>query len=56
MFQEELDIDSPELMSAKQKDIKLKQEQGKLFRHSSKTSKKRPTRAAKKLRKIYAEK
>ncbi|NXU36930.1 DRC9 protein, partial [Drymodes brunneopygia] len=58
MFQEELDIDSPEFMSAKQETHK--QQQGKKDQksacHSSKTPKKRPTRAAEKLKKIYADK
>ncbi|NXH93284.1 DRC9 protein, partial [Pachycephala philippinensis] len=68
---EELDANSPDLMSAKQesggtvtstalKSTEQKQQQGKTegqksTRHSSKSSKKRPTRAAQKLRKIYAD-
>ncbi|NXR23980.1 DRC9 protein, partial [Cinclus mexicanus] len=71
MIQEELDINSPELMSAKQesgeivtsmalKNIEHKQEQGKIedqksTQHSSKSFKKHTTRAAKKLKKIYAD-
>ncbi|NWW08673.1 DRC9 protein, partial [Oreocharis arfaki] len=71
IIQEELDINSPELMSAKQesgeavtsttlKSTEHKQQQGKTedrksTRHSSKSSKKRPTRAALKLRKMYAD-
>ncbi|XP_039930818.1 dynein regulatory complex protein 9 [Hirundo rustica] len=71
MTQEELDINSPELMSAKQesgetatsttlKNTEHKQQQGKTedqknTRHSSKSSKKRTTRAAQKLKKIYAD-
>ncbi|NXC54132.1 DRC9 protein, partial [Aleadryas rufinucha] len=62
IIQEELGIDSPELMSAKQesgktvtsmalKNTAQKQQRGK----PSKSSKKRPTRAAQKLRKIYAD-
>lgn len=68
---EELDINSPELMSAKQdsgetapsttlQDIEHKQQQVKTedekgTRHSSKRSKKHTTRAARKLKKIYAD-
>ncbi|XP_062354846.1 dynein regulatory complex protein 9 [Cinclus cinclus] len=71
MIQEELDINSPELMSAKQesgeivtsmalKNIEHKQEQGKIedqksTQHSSTSFKKRTTQAAKKLKKIYAD-
>ncbi|KAL2301218.1 hypothetical protein Nmel_011782 [Mimus melanotis] len=71
MIQEELDINSPELMSAKQesgeavtssalKNTEQKQQQGKSedqksTQDSSKSSKKRTTRAAKKLKKIYAD-
>lgn len=71
MIQEELDINSPELMSAKQesgetvastalKTTQHKQQQGKTegqksTQHSSKSAKKRTTRAAKKLKKIYAD-
>lgn len=71
MFREELDINSPELMSAEQEsgetatsttlqDTEHKQQQGKTedqksTHHSSKRSKKRTTRAARKLKKIYAD-
>ncbi|KAM7044033.1 dynein regulatory complex protein 9 [Acridotheres tristis] len=71
MIQEELDINSPELMSAKQengeavtstalKNTEQNQQQGKTedqksTQDSSKSSKKRTTRAAKKLKKIYAD-
>ncbi|NXB81500.1 DRC9 protein, partial [Donacobius atricapilla] len=71
MTWEELDINSSELMSAKQesgetatsttlKNTEHKQQQGKTedqksTRHSSKSSKKRTTRAAQKLKKIYAD-
>ncbi|NWX65587.1 DRC9 protein, partial [Promerops cafer] len=71
MIQEELDNNSPELKSAKQesgetptstapKNTKHKQQQGKTEdqkkpHHSSKTSKKRTTRALEKLKKIYAD-
>ncbi|NWS83262.1 DRC9 protein, partial [Toxostoma redivivum] len=71
IIQEELDINSPELMSAKQesgeavtslalKNTGQKQQQGKSedqksTQDSSKSSKKRTTRAAKKLKKIYAD-
>ncbi|TRZ18067.1 hypothetical protein HGM15179_009070 [Zosterops borbonicus] len=71
MFREELGINSPELMSAEQEsgetatsttlqDTEHKQQQGKTedqksTHHSSKRSKKRTTRAARKLKKIYAD-
>ncbi|NXR71312.1 DRC9 protein, partial [Pycnonotus jocosus] len=71
MTREELDINSPELMSAKQEsgetatsttlqNTEHKQQQGKIEDqkstcHSSKRSKKRTTRAARKLKKIYAD-
>ncbi|NXY02159.1 DRC9 protein, partial [Pteruthius melanotis] len=71
IIQEELDINSPELMSEKQasgetvtstalkstehKQQQEKTEEQKRTRHPSKSSKKRPTRAAQKLRKMYAD-
>ncbi|NWZ34147.1 DRC9 protein, partial [Brachypodius atriceps] len=71
MIREELDINSPELVSAKQEsgetatsttlqNTEHKQQQGKTedqksTRHSSKRSKKHTTRAARKLKKIYAD-
>ncbi|NXA93247.1 DRC9 protein, partial [Melanocharis versteri] len=71
MTQEELDMNSPELMAAEQesgetvtsmapKNTEHKQQQGKTgdqksTRQSSKSTKKRTTRAAEKLKKIYAD-
>ncbi|NXS85873.1 DRC9 protein, partial [Erpornis zantholeuca] len=71
IIQEELDINSPEVMSTKQesgetvtstvlkstecKKQQRKTEDQKSIRHSFKRSKKRPTRAAVKLRKMYAD-
>lgn len=64
MIQEELDNNSPDLMSAKQesgetvtstalKTTEHKQQQGKT--EGQKSAEKRTTRAAKKLKKIYAD-
>ncbi|NXQ24853.1 DRC9 protein, partial [Alaudala cheleensis] len=71
LIQKELDIDSPELLSAKQEsgeaaasttltNTEHKQQQGKTedqksSHYSSKSSKKRTTRAARKLKKVYAD-